>query len=210
MWSPLSHQEPCGDWLTSPQPASLLRQDDPTLVCSEAGSPAGASQDLGLGQLPSCRGWQRRKPQAGPGAIPEGPWQSASRSQCREPCLRPTCLQPAAPCAYKLSPALKGQKRVASTGSLGPAPGASPAPVGADPLRPDGAPPAPQQPGTEGGTRRGGQLPSGLKHRFLFLAAVHGLSNTQTADAAPATPCPGAASQLQVAARLAFRLTQHG
>ena len=127
-----------------------------------------------------CRGWQRRKPQAGPGAIPEGPWHLAPRRQGREPCLRPTCLQPAAPCAYKLSLALKGQKHVASTGSLGPAPGASPAPVGADPLRPDSAPPAPQQPGTEGGTWRGGQLPSGLKHRFLLGAAVHGLSNTQT------------------------------
>lgn len=151
----------------------------PIPVCSEARS-TGASQDLGLGQLRSCRGWPRRKPQARPGAIPEGPWPSAPRRQGREPCLRPACLQPAALCAYKLPLALKGQKLVASTGSRSPAPGASLALLGAEPLRPASAPPAPQQPGAEGGTRGGGRPPSGLKH---------GLPTLGLPDAALATPC---------------------
>lgn len=146
----------------------LARWSHPGLL---RGPVTGASQDLGLGQLPSCRGWPRRKPQARPGAIPEGPGPSAPRRQGREPCLRPACLQLAALCTYKLPLALKGQKLVASMGSRSPAPGVSLALVGAEPLRPAGAPPAPQQPGTEGGTRGGGRPPSGLKH---------GLSNTQT------------------------------
>ena len=76
--------------MTSPPPASLLQYDDPTLVCLEARSPAGASQDLRLGQLPSAeagRGGSRR-----PGRVPSlrapGTWLPGGRA------VSPACAPP--------------------------------------------------------------------------------------------------------------------
>ena len=124
--------------LTAPQPASLLRQEPhprllrgPVACRSVPGPWAGPAAFLQRLAEEEATGRAGR-------CLPEGPQLPGGRAATPA-----VSNQPPPTRSCKLSLVLRVQKCVASTGSLGPAPGASPALVGADPLHRAGTPPSP-------------------------------------------------------------------
>ena len=146
-----------GPLLSSVVPALLLRALRGPVDCSSAcfppparAPPLSAQRPGRLQVRPRTLGWASCLPAEAGGGGSHRPGQAlsprapSSQEAGPRPLPLPCRLQPASPhLLLQAFPRSQSPERVASTGSLGPAPGASPALVGADPLHRAGTPPSP-------------------------------------------------------------------